>query len=176
MMQRKANIMQPLNCSICLEGDGNDDDDGTMFTMKPFVSIGCRHDFHLECFEAYVVTRRQEDLVVRMRSCPVCRNQIDKVHYEGKTETVQQMLERCKWKAFKKTHGLKSKEEGVKLISKKIRELFEAGNFDKRIHDEHSIILKYLTDDIADDDMRNTADLRQLFATIAFFLFLNLFN
>ena len=87
------------------------------------------------------------------------------------------MLERCKWKAFKKEHGLTSKEEGVQLISKKIRELFEAGNFDKRIHDEHSIILKYLTNDISDDDdMRNTADLRQLFATIALFLFLNMFH
>ena len=173
MAQDKSlKVLQPLNCSICLE----DYEYAGALTTKLFVSIGCRHFYHLECFRAYVVTRRPEDELERERSCPVCRNKIEKIQYKGKSVTVQQMLERSKWQTFKNTHGLTSKEEGLKLVTEKIYQLFDHGNFDKLVHDEYSIILKHLTSDITDDEMKGNVELRHLFATITFFMLLSMFH
>ena len=141
-MQRQSKLLRTLNCLICFE------DNDAIFSTETFVSIGCRHFFHLSCFRDYVITQREEDPCVsccdRQRSCPVCRNHIAETKYEARSVNVQQMYERCTWQAFKRLNELSSKRDGAVAMINKIRRMSRLGISDKLVCDEYCTVLRYL--------------------------------
>lgn len=151
-MQRQSNLLRPLNCSICFENNE------IIFSTETFVSIGCRHFFHLHCFKDYVVTRREEDPCVsccdRQRSCPVCRNHITEINYEGKSMNVQQMFEKCTWQAYKKSNSLSSKHDGAVALISRIGEIAEQGMKDILLSNDHCIVLRYLANNFGCADLK----------------------
>ena len=138
-------IVRHLTCALCLE-EYNDHLDS--YRIMSRFSIGCDHKFHLPCFERYVITRRFEDTEmtrIRLRSCPVCRQHISVIRFADKSVTVQQFLEQCAWKQFKRKHCLKNKEDGMNLVIDHVNALLDKGVYDKQLHDDYSIILGFLS-------------------------------
>ena len=82
---------------------------------------------------------------------------------------MQQLVEKCKWQAFKKAHSLISKHDGIKLAIEHIHQLLDDGEHNSLVHDDYGMILHHLSKhiDIDDDNDDGVLELRQFFSNIA---------